>query len=63
MKESELRVESAEFMELFCQAVQCAELSDIMADEWSKSREFLANLSRTFKGAAADAAGRSHASV
>ncbi len=47
MSESELREESAQFLDVFCAALQSGNLTDIEAQEWAPTREMLAALSRT----------------
>lgn len=45
MSEPELRNQSKEFLSLFSEAVQSKNLEDIMASEWTKTREFLDGVS------------------
>ena len=45
MSEPELRNQSKEFLSLFSEAVQSENLEDIMASEWTKTREFLDGVS------------------
>jgi rsbT co-antagonist protein RsbR len=47
LKETELREECREFLELFKQAVQQGDLSDTHAPEWKGVREMLASVSRS----------------
>jgi rsbT co-antagonist protein RsbR len=47
MKEQELYDQSAEFLDLFVDAAQRGNLTDIQAPEWTKVREMLAKLSRS----------------
>lgn len=47
LKETELREECREFLELFKHAVQQGDLSDTHAPEWKALREMLASVSRT----------------
>jgi rsbT co-antagonist protein RsbR len=47
LKETELREECREFLELFKNAVQQSDLSDTHASEWKGVREMLASVSRT----------------
>ena len=47
LKETELREECREFLELFKNAVQQSDLSDTHAPEWKGVREMLASVSRT----------------
>lgn len=47
LKETELREECREFLELFKNAVQQAELTNTQAPEWKGVREMLASVSRT----------------
>jgi rsbT co-antagonist protein RsbR len=47
LKESELREQSAEFLNLFRDAAQSGNLTDIEAPEWAKAREMLGGVSRS----------------
>ena len=47
LKETELREECTEFLELFKNAVQQADLSNTQAPEWKGVRDMLASVSRT----------------
>lgn len=47
IKETELREECREFLDLFRKAVQSGNLTDIRAPEWSGVREILTSVSRT----------------
>ena len=47
MSKPELVSQSKEFLSLFRQAVQSEDLEDIMASEWTKTREFLEGVSRS----------------
>jgi rsbT co-antagonist protein RsbR len=50
MREADLRQQSAEFMNLFREAAQSGNLTDIEATEWAEVREMLAGVSRSRAG-------------
>jgi rsbT co-antagonist protein RsbR len=50
MREADLRQQSAEFLNLFREAAQSGNLTDIEATEWAEVREMLAGVSRSRAG-------------